>query len=155
MSPTNSSSWLSLKRIVRFGETDAAGVMHFHQLFRWCHEAWEESLDCYGVPAFEVFPNSRLERQEPTVALPIVHCRADFRRPIITGDHLDIELKPLKIDPSCFQVQAHFQKEGDDVAVGLLRHIAICASTRKRCELPKSIDLWLEASSIDNGVKPL
>jgi hypothetical protein len=33
--------WLLLCRTVRFGETDAAGVMHFHQLLRWCHEAYE------------------------------------------------------------------------------------------------------------------
>ena len=28
----NSSDWLLLCRTVRFGDTDAAGVMHFHQL---------------------------------------------------------------------------------------------------------------------------
>ena len=34
-------AWLQLHRKVRFGDTDAAGVMHFHQLLRWSHEAWE------------------------------------------------------------------------------------------------------------------
>ena len=43
--------WLQLERRVRFGDTDAAGVMHFHQLLRWCHEAWEESLERFGLPA--------------------------------------------------------------------------------------------------------
>jgi 1,4-dihydroxy-2-naphthoyl-CoA hydrolase len=33
------STWLQLQRTVRFGDTDAAGVMPFLQLMRWCHEA--------------------------------------------------------------------------------------------------------------------
>ena len=41
---TDSTNWLHLNRIVRFGETDAAGVMHFYKLLGWCHESWEASL---------------------------------------------------------------------------------------------------------------
>ena len=51
--------WLQLERRVRFGDTDAAGVMHFHQLLRWCHEAWEDSLERYGIAAADVFPGCR------------------------------------------------------------------------------------------------
>ena len=35
------TNWLRLERTVRFGDTDAAGVIQFHQLLRWCHEAYE------------------------------------------------------------------------------------------------------------------
>ena len=54
-----SPTWLQLHRVVRFGDTDAAGVMHFHQLLRWCHEAWEESLEAQGIAAEAVFPGCR------------------------------------------------------------------------------------------------
>lgn len=47
--------WLLLCRAVRFGETDAAGVTHFHQVLRWCHETYEESLERFGIQAAEVF----------------------------------------------------------------------------------------------------
>lgn len=52
----NPNSWLILCRSVRFGETDGAGVMHFQQLLRWCHEAYEESLERFGLNAAEIFP---------------------------------------------------------------------------------------------------
>ncbi len=155
MPALNPQQWLSLKRIVRFGDTDAAGVMHFYQLLRWCHEAWEESLERYGLPASDVFPNCSQNQEDPKVALPIVHCHADFRRPIKTGDHLVVELFPERIDSSSFQVQSKFQMQGDEVAIGLLRHLAIDAKTSSRCALPTSIDLWLEASSLKLGVKPI
>ena len=46
-----SAPWLELSRTVRFSDTDAAGVMHFQKLLDWCHQAWEESLECFGLPA--------------------------------------------------------------------------------------------------------
>ena len=78
MNQMDPSSWLELHRRVRFGDTDAAGVVNFAQLLRWCHEGYEESLERFGVAAAEVFPTpgSLLE-----VALPIVHCSADYFAP--------------------------------------------------------------------------
>ena len=61
-----SPTWLQLlHRVVRFGDTDAAGVMHFHQLLRWCHEAWEESLEAQGIAAEAVFPGCRGQERWP------------------------------------------------------------------------------------------
>jgi len=140
--------WLKLERRVRFGDTDAAGVMHFHQLLRWCHEAWEDSLERYGIAPADVFPGCRPEDDPPTIALPVVHCAADFSRPIHGGDHLVVTLKPTRVDPSQYEVRFLFQLEGADVAQGIIRQLAINAETRRRCALPEAIDRWLEASAI-------
>jgi 1,4-dihydroxy-2-naphthoyl-CoA hydrolase len=133
---------------VRFGDTDAAGVMHFHQLLRWCHEAWEESLERFGIPAAEVFPSPTAILK---VALPIVHCHADFHRPMICGDVLTIQLEPQRIGAGRFEVSFHFGNgssipAGETVARGLTRHQAIKAKNRKCCALPPSIIEWLAAS---------
>ena len=50
-------NWLFMKRIVRFGDIDSAGVVHFYHLMRWCHEAWEESLNKYGLNVIDIFPS--------------------------------------------------------------------------------------------------
>ena len=126
-------TWLQLKRKVRFGDTDAAGVMHFHQLLRWSHEAWEESLEHYGVAPSSIFPGSRGSQQPPTVALPVVHCEATFRRPVHGGDCLEVALQPTRLNPGSFEVRCTF---------------AIDAISRQRCALPEAIDRWLEASSV-------
>ena len=62
MEKRNPREWLCLKRTVRFGETDAAGVVHFLELFRWCHETWEESLERYGIVLQEIFPTNKINR---------------------------------------------------------------------------------------------
>ncbi len=155
MSAINPENWLCSNRVVRFGDTDAAGVMHFYQLFRWCHESWEESLQSYGLKASDVFPGCRNIGDDPEIALPIFHTQADFFKPIRTGDYLSIRLLPTKIDLCSFQVQTTFECSGDLVATSLVRHIAINAQTRKRCALPHNIDLWLEASSVNAQPRPL
>ena len=148
----NPNSWLMLCRSVRFGETDAAGVMHFQQLLRWCHEAYEESLERFGLQTAEIFPTPG---HIPEVALPIVHCSADFRRPLVCGSALTIELKPTRLDPGCFEVRYRFSSDDQLVAEGLTRHVAIRSDGRKRCELPQGINRWLEASALQGGIQPL
>ncbi len=137
--------WLALARTVRFGDTDAAGVMHFHQLLHWCHGAYEESLERFGVAAAEVFPTpgSLLE-----VALPIVHCSADYFRPLVCGDAITIRLEPVRLDLGSFEVRYCFTSSDQDVAQGLTRHLAIETSSRRRCGLPTALNRWLEASNL-------
>ena len=201
-----SAPWLELSRTVRFSDTDAAGVMHFQQLLGWCHQAWEESLERFGLPAGSVFPGGRGEQpsvalpivhchadfrapvqvgdqlldwchqaweeslecfglpagsvfpggrgEQPSVALPIVHCHADFRAPVQVGDKLLIRLEPERLDPSSFTVNSQVLLEEQLVAKGCLRHVAIDAQTRRRCALPDGVDRWLEASSLGR-IQPL
>ena len=140
--------WLQLERRVRFGDTDAAGVMHFHHLLRWCHEAWEESLERYGIAAADIFPGCRAADHPPTIALPVVHCAADFSRPVHGGDHLFVRLKPARVDPSQYEVRFLFQSDKADVAQGIIRQLAINSETHRRCTLREAVDRWLEASTI-------
>ena len=145
------SEWLSLKRSVRFSDSDAAGVMHFQQLLGWCHQAWEESLIQFGLSAANVFPGGR--DNSPAIALPIVHCHADFHAPIYVGDELHIEIKPKLLSVGCFEVVSVFQVDGREVARGCIQHVAINPNTRQRSRLPDGISRWLEASTI-GGINP-
>jgi 1,4-dihydroxy-2-naphthoyl-CoA hydrolase len=146
--PPDPADWLVLRRLVRFGDTDAAGVMHFHQLLRWCHEAWEESLERFGIPAAEIFPTPVAT---PARALPVVHCDADYWRPLVCGAPLTIRLEPQRLEPSSFEVVYRFhgegRGEGRDVARARLRHVAIDPATRQRQALPDAIEQWLMASA--------
>ncbi len=144
-----------MTRIVRFGDTDGAGVIHFHHLLRWCHESWEESLDLYGLKAPDIFP-SMVDRDSPlTIAIPITHCEADFFLPICIGDQLKIELVPCKLDLTSFKTEYKFHRGTKNVAIACLTHRAINSENRCRCNLPEGISRWLEASDLHRGISPL
>ena len=158
-------SWLLLCRTVRFGDTDAAGVIQFHQLLRWCHEAYEESLERFGIGAAEIFPRPAWSMgqtpgaqgapdgiQTPlSIALPIVHCSADYHRPLVCGDRLAITLEPCLLDPGSFEVAYSFACGGQTAAKGLTRHRAITIADRQACALPAVISAWLAASIPGDG----
>tara|TARA_B100000965_G_C19456222_1_gene697575 strand:+ start:93 stop:545 length:453 start_codon:yes stop_codon:yes gene_type:complete len=141
--------WLYFKRTVRFGETDAAGVVHFLQLFRWCHEAWEESLEKYGILLEDVFPSPQIETNQLDVFLPVVHCEANYFKPLYVGDVIDIELSPETRNDSSFLLRCKFKKNGHQIGMTNIKHVAINPITRKKCLLSKQISLWLEESILD------
>ncbi|MCP9916451.1 thioesterase family protein [Cyanobium sp. ATX 6F1] len=127
--------------------------MHFHQLLRWCHEAYEQSLEAFGLSSAEIFPGPTWRKElpggraNPAVVLPIVHARADFHRPLLAGDALTITLAPVVLEGGLFEVRYRFEAGGFEAASALTRHRAIEAATRQRCAFPEPIARWLKESS--------
>ena len=141
--------WLFLQRTVRFGETDAAGVVHFLQLFKWCHEAWEESLEKYGIALKDIFPTSEINTNQLDVALPVIHCEANYFQPLYVGDTINIELNTEKINESSFVLRLNFKKNGEQIGTTNIKHVSINPITRKKCALSKQINLWLNESNMN------
>ena len=150
MEKRNPREWLCFKRTVRFGETDAAGVVHFLELFRWCHEAWEESLEKFGIVLQEIFPTTQINTSQVEVGLPVVHCEANYFQPLYVGDTINIELKPEKINESSFLLRFKFKKNGEKVGTINIKHVSINPITREKCELSKQINLWLHESNLNS-----
>ena len=145
-----SIDWLNLKRKVRFGDCDSANVIHFHNLLRWSHEAWEESMDKYGMPQNEIFPNGVSKEK---VALPIINCEAKFFGPINFGDLLSIKIFPQKINNYLFQVKTIFLKDSIKVAESKITHCSIDPSTRVKTNLSERLEKWIEASNLNNMIR--
>jgi len=145
----NPREWLCFKRTVRFGETDAAGVVHFLELFRWCHETWEVSLEKHGVVLQEIFPANQINKSQLDVALPVVHCEANYFQPLYVGDTINIELNPEKINDSSFVLRFKFKRNGEKIGTANIKHVSINPITRDICALSKQINLWLHESSLN------
>ena len=138
-----------MKRTVRFGETDSAGVVHFLEFFRWCHETWEESLEKYGIATQEIFPTTQINTSQLNVALPIVCCEANYFQPLYVGDTINIELNPKKVDESSFILEFEFKKDDEKIGQTNIKHVSINPISREKCALSKQINLWLHESSLN------
>ena len=135
------------KRTVRFGETDSAGVMHFVQLLKWCHETWEESLEKFGISLNDVFPSINIKSTHPETSLPIVHCEAKYFEPFYIGDNINIELSPEKVNSFSFILRFKFMKNDQEIAIASVKHVSINTISRQRCQFSKEISLWLKEST--------
>tara|TARA_B100000900_G_scaffold408799_1_gene423655 strand:- start:1170 stop:1622 length:453 start_codon:yes stop_codon:yes gene_type:complete len=148
MKPNN---WLKIKRKVRFGDCDSAGVIHFHNLLRWAHESWEESIDIYGIPYQDIFPLKN--SHENQIIFPIVNCEANFLSPIKIGDLLSIKILPKKINNHLFQINTFFYKGEIIVAEGKIIHCSLDVNSKLKVKLPDQIERWIEASHINNNLE--
>ena len=147
MKPKN---WLILKRKVRFGDCDSAGVIHFHNLLRWSHESWEESIDIYGIPHQDIFPDANSNKNQ--IICPIVNCEANFLSPIKIGDLLTIKILPKKINNHLFQVNTIFFKDEIHVAEGKIIHCSLPFDSKLKVKLPDQLERWIEASNINTNL---
>ncbi|ABM71411.1 Predicted thioesterase [Prochlorococcus marinus str. MIT 9515] len=147
----NPHSWLILKRKVRFGDCDSAGVIHFHNLLRWAHESWEESIDIYGISHQVIFPSCHSHENQNI--LPIVNCEANFLLPIKLGDLLTVKIFPKKISNHLFQVNTLFLKDEIKVAEGKIIHCSLDMNSKLKVKLPDQLERWIEASNINTHLK--
>ncbi|MFN6570215.1 thioesterase family protein [Dendronalium sp. ChiSLP03b] len=129
-------------RIVRFQDTDAAGVVYFANVLGICHEAYEESLRASGINLKDFFTN-------PSVGFPIVHANVDFFRPMFCGDSLVISLIPQKLGLDKFEVNYEISVTKVVVAKAITRHVCIDVSSRSKQELPGEIIQWLQTNRQD------
>ena len=144
------NNWLVLDKKIKFGDCDSAGVIHFHNLLRWAHESWEESMENYGINLKEIFPSMKYN----TIRIfPIINCEAKFLYPIELGDKLKIKILPKKINNHLFEVNTTFCKDKIIVAKAKLIHCVLDIANRKKVDLPESLELWIEASNINSKIE--
>ena len=143
-------NWLLLEKKVKFGDCDSAGVIHFHNLLRWAHESWEESMEIYGINLKEIFPSMKNDTKK---IFPIINCEANFLYPIELGDKLKINILPKKINNHLFEVNISFYKNTIKVAKTKVTHCVLDIVGRKKVDLPESLELWIEASNINSKIE--
>lgn len=117
------------KRRVQFAETDASGIVHFSQFFRFAEEAEHAMWRAAGLA---------IEREQSEFAWPRVAASFEYRKPLQFEDEVDVHLRIVGKTAKTFRYAAVLLKDGVIVAEG--SHTTICV--RKRPGLPpKAVDM--------------
>lgn len=125
------------ERVVHFGDTDAAGVVYFANVLRFCHEAYENVLHQLGLDLRQFFRGQGL-------IVPITEAQVRFYQPLYCGDHLRIIVTPKAVGDSCFQLAYQLLRpEAECVAVAHTRHVCLQEPERHRAALPEPLAHWL------------
>lgn len=126
------------KRVIRFSDTDAAGVVYFANILSICHEAYEASLVAANI-------NLKLFFSNPTTAIPIVHASVDFSRPLFCGDEINITLQPQQLNIDKFEIGYQILGLKEQlIAKAITRHVCINPVSRNKQELASEMILWLQ-----------
>jgi 1,4-dihydroxy-2-naphthoyl-CoA hydrolase len=133
------------QRVVRFQDTDAAGVVYFANGLSLCHEAYEASLAASGMNLKQFFGGGS-GKDHGSLAFPITHASIDFFQPLFCGDRLDIHLSPAQTSSSSFTLTYQiFRLDSPEkpASQAQTRHVCIERLTRSRHSLPPDIIHWL------------
>ncbi len=107
------SSNYHITRRVAFSETDAAGIVHFSNFFRYMEDTEHAFLRSVGV-SVHTQHGMRVE------GFPRVSARCDYRRPLRFEDEFTIELIVTQKTEKSVTYRMRFMREGEDepIAVG-------------------------------------
>ncbi|MCF6311636.1 MAG: acyl-CoA thioesterase [Verrucomicrobiales bacterium] len=129
----------SLTKRVEFADTDAAGIMHFSNYFRFmeiCEHAFVRSL------GFSVFP---AEGDGAAVGWPRVQVACDYRLPLYFEDEVKIELVVKKLSSKTIDYEFLFWKKGGDLGktnlVASGKFTVICVAWRGEGQKMKAVEI--------------
>jgi len=121
------------QRVVRLGDTNAAGVIYFTSLLSICHEAYESGLQDFGLNLKDFLANG-------SCVVPIVHAEIDFFKPLFCGDAIEVFIQPTLASESRFTLDYNVSlvsQEQQLVAKAKTIHVCIDTITRERRSLPE------------------
>ncbi|MCE2882357.1 MAG: acyl-CoA thioesterase [Planctomycetaceae bacterium] len=140
MNPATLSEHLA----IRLAHTDAAGVLFYPRIFDLEHELFERWLELGGFSVRQM-----LERKlAPT---PIVHCEADYRLPVRTGDVLTARLAAVGVGRSGYTLKWTFSRGADLAMRVVVKRVAIDPVAGESIDLPEKLRAWLLSSQAKTG----
>lgn len=95
----------TLQHSVAFSETDAAGIVHFSNYYRWMENAEAAFLKSLGMSILSLTGRDRY-------GFPKVMTRCEFKGPLRYGDTVNITLHLIQMRSSALRYHFRFHKAG-------------------------------------------
>jgi YbgC/YbaW family acyl-CoA thioester hydrolase len=121
------------RRVVRFQDVDAAGVVFFPRYLEYFHDAFIEILAEHG--------HDWSRELHSGIVAPIKHAEADYLAPLRFGDGVRIELVRARLEPTQVTVGHRIvrDRDGRAASVGQTLHVAVDAETFQRESWPDGL----------------
>src|SRR5437870_328477 len=122
-------------RLVEFGDTDMAGIVHFTRFFHFMESAEHALLRSLGLSVVTEWEGVRL-------SFPRVSASCDYLRPVRFEDVLTVDVAVKKLGRASVTYAFEFAKDGEAVARGQLTTVCCRTDTGR-----------LEAHPIPEGIR--
>jgi YbgC/YbaW family acyl-CoA thioester hydrolase len=128
---------------VRFGETDAAGIVYYGAYFAWFDIGSQELMRLPGVPSID--PDGR-----PHYPIPMVDCGATFLAPVRYDQELDVVSSVVEIGTTSIRIAHEIRAlDGRIVARGFQQRVLVrfTAGGFQKVSLPQALRDHLSGAS--------
>ena len=130
---------------VEFADTDAAGIMHFANFFRYMEETEHAFLRSIGLSV-------QMEDSGTLISFPRVHAECDYKSPLRFEDEFEVRLTVREKHDKALVFDFAFRKlnSDSDVARGSITAVCVAvdraAGTMKAVSIPPTISDRIEAA---------
>jgi YbgC/YbaW family acyl-CoA thioester hydrolase len=122
------------RRRVQFPETDATGIVHFTNFFKYVEEAEHAMWRSVGLSIAE---------RDTIYGWPRVGASFEYRRPLRFEDEFDVHLRVAEKTGKTIRYEAELRKDGELMATGSLTVICVRrlpGEPMRATDIPPDID---------------
>ena len=116
-------------RQVQFPETDASGIVHFTNFFKYVEEAEHAMWRAAGLS---------IATRDAEIGWPRVAASFEFKKPLQFEDEFDVHLKVAEKTRKTIRYSAVLRKDGEEIAAGSLTIICV---RRRPGERARAMDM--------------
>ena len=116
-------------RQVQFPETDASGIVHFTNFFKYVEEAEHAMWRAAGLS---------IAVMDAELSWPRVAASFEFKKPLRFEDEFDVHLRVVEKTRKTIRYSAVLRKDGEEMAVGSLTIICV---RRRPGERARAMDM--------------
>lgn len=118
---------------VRWGDTDAAGIVFYPNFYKWMDEATHECFAAIGFPTSDLFMNKQM-------SIPLLETHCQFKSPLFFEDEVYITTTVEIVKNKVFKATHLFTRGEQQIAEGYeLRAWASFENGVKAIEIPEEI----------------
>ena len=128
-----------LRRRIEWMDTDAAGIYHWTTAFRLAEAAEAAMHTALGI-ADVTFG-----------ATPRVHVEADFRRPLVFNEPVDVSLAVRAVGPTSVEYALAIGGEAGPAVSGMVKGVFIDRETRRATAWPAHVRERLESGGLQSA----
>jgi 1,4-dihydroxy-2-naphthoyl-CoA hydrolase len=122
---------------VRFQDVDAGGVLFFGRIYDYCHQAYEEMIGSEGIDRAHYFARAEY-------LVPIAHSEADYRKPILHGERIQVRIDVTRVGRASFTLRYHVTGTDGDLRVeASTAHAFVNRGTMKPIPIPEDLRAML------------
>jgi YbgC/YbaW family acyl-CoA thioester hydrolase len=122
-------------RRVQFPETDASGIVHFTNFFKYVEEAEHAMWRATGLTVYD---------RTREMTWPRVAASFQYKKPLRFEDEFDVRLRIAELKSKSIRYDAVVMKDGENLAFGSL---TIVCATRRPGEPMKATTIPVDISS--------
>lgn len=119
------------KERLSFYDCDPAGIIFYASLLKIAHTAYEKFLT-------QIIPNRNFFFDEELV-LPIIHCEADYYKPLKAFDEIDVSVTVKEVKDNSFELNYKFEIDKKLYAEAKTVHVCVDKMKFEKTNLPKQL----------------